>query len=205
MTLGLLYEEFVDAVREGDGSRIMRCWRYLFLVFKENGRSNYSTEAFTLLAQHTFLLSPRQSQQLMQSRFVNVHGKPGRNISCDLHMEHLNRLLKTCISTLGANKTPAAIVRLGKCIGPMSAILDAFDYEHDVKRDPGSHKRAKIDKDLKLLTNELYTKTHVFAHSPGRKHSAFPNVEKSLLTGGDKANLRSWMKEKWRKLVIGLL
>lgn len=75
-------------------------------------------------------------------------------------MEHLNRLLKTCISTLGANKTPAAIVRLGKCIGPMSTILDTFNSVHDVKADSGSHKAAKVDKDLKLLINELYSKAH---------------------------------------------
>lgn len=75
MTLGLLYEEFVDAVRDGDGLRILIWWRYLFLVFKENGRNSYSTETFTILANHTFLLSPRQSQQLVQCRFVNIHGE----------------------------------------------------------------------------------------------------------------------------------
>ena len=35
LSLGLLYEEFVDAIREGDGSRVMRRWRYLLLVFRE--------------------------------------------------------------------------------------------------------------------------------------------------------------------------
>ena len=28
ISLGLLYKEFVDAIREGDGERIIRCWRY---------------------------------------------------------------------------------------------------------------------------------------------------------------------------------
>ena len=32
----------------------------------------------------------------------------GRNISCDLHMEHLNRLAKTAVDGLGANKTERA-------------------------------------------------------------------------------------------------
>ena len=30
--------EFVDAVREGDGKRILRCWRYFLLLFKATGR-----------------------------------------------------------------------------------------------------------------------------------------------------------------------
>ena len=37
LTLGLLYMEFVDAVREGDGERILRCWRYFLLLFKATG------------------------------------------------------------------------------------------------------------------------------------------------------------------------
>ena len=31
LSLGLLYMEFNDAIREGDGKRILRCWRYFLL------------------------------------------------------------------------------------------------------------------------------------------------------------------------------
>ena len=34
LTLGLLYMEFQDAIREGDGERLLRCWRYLLLILK---------------------------------------------------------------------------------------------------------------------------------------------------------------------------
>ena len=54
LSLGLLYMEFQDGIREGDGERILRCWRYLLLVFKASRRTNYSVEAFTLLAQYHF-------------------------------------------------------------------------------------------------------------------------------------------------------
>lgn len=73
-------------------------------------------------------------------------------------MEHLNRLLKTCISNLGANKTPAVIVRFGKCIGPMSAILDSFHSEHVVKREPGITNEQRLT-DLKLLTQRVVLKS----------------------------------------------
>ena len=46
-----------------DGSRIFRCWKYL-LIFPENGRTNYALEAFEMLAEYRFLLSPRQALQL---------------------------------------------------------------------------------------------------------------------------------------------
>ena len=76
-----------------------------------------------MLVQHYFLLSPRLSRQLIWSRFINVHGKPGRNIPCDLHLEHLNRVLKTAVGDLGSNQTEASIARLGKCIGTMAEVL----------------------------------------------------------------------------------
>ena len=91
MSLGLFLSEFNDAIREGDGNRIVCCWRYMLLLFKSSHRTNYALEAFHLLAQLQYTMSPRKAMQLKWSRTVNVHGRPGRNIAGDLHMEHLNR------------------------------------------------------------------------------------------------------------------
>ncbi len=76
-----------------------------------------------MLTQYFVILPPNLAEQLKWSRFVNVHGFPGRNISADLHMEHMNRTVKTIIDGLGANKTDTAIVRAGKSVGPVSDIL----------------------------------------------------------------------------------
>lgn len=75
-TLGLLLMEFIDAIGEGDGCRIMRCWKFFLPVFKSVKRTNYSVEAFTLLAQYNYLFSPRMAAQLAWSRTVNIHGHP---------------------------------------------------------------------------------------------------------------------------------
>ena len=88
--LGLLIMDFKDAVREGDGNRIMSLWKYLLLLFKASGRKNYAIEALTLLSQYSIILPPNLAEQLKWSRFVNMHGRPGHNISCDLHMEYLS-------------------------------------------------------------------------------------------------------------------
>ena len=45
---------------------------------------------------------------------MNVHVFPGRNISADLRMEHMNRTVITIIQGLGTNKTDNAITRAGK-------------------------------------------------------------------------------------------
>ena len=117
LTLGLFLMEFIDAIREGDGHRIIQCWRFFLLLFKASNRKNYSIEAFTLLCQFHFIFSECMKQQLVWSRTVNIHGCPGKNVSMDLHMEHLNRECKASISGLGANITEQAVKRVGKCLG----------------------------------------------------------------------------------------
>ena len=120
LTLGLLYMEFIDAVREGDGERILRCWRYFLLLFKATGRKNYSIEAFTLLFQYHFLYSERMRMQLIWGRTINVHGRIGRNIACDLHMEHLNQ---ECKCSIGANITDESMQRVGSSLRSSTRIM----------------------------------------------------------------------------------
>ena len=43
---------YKDAVREGDGDRIMIMWKYFMLIFKVTGRTNYALESQTLLSQY---------------------------------------------------------------------------------------------------------------------------------------------------------
>jgi len=54
MSLGLFLMEFTDAIREGDGERILRCWKFFMLIFRAANRKNYAIKAFKMLAQHNF-------------------------------------------------------------------------------------------------------------------------------------------------------
>ena len=139
LTLGLFLMEFVDAIREGDGNRIVRCWRFFLLLFKASQKKKYAIEAFTLLCQFHFVFSERMKQQLIWSRTVNVHGNPGKNVPMDLHMEHLNRDCKTAIARLGANVTEQAVKRVGKCLGEMIKVTRNFDSQTGVPLESGYH------------------------------------------------------------------
>ena len=75
---------------------------------------NYSVEAVHVQLQ--FTLSPRMAAQLKWNRTVNIHGRPGKNVSSDLHMEHLNRECKNAISSMGANITGKSIQKVGRAI-----------------------------------------------------------------------------------------
>ena len=79
------------------------------------------------------------SPAVTMGRFVNTHGLPARNIPCDLYMEHLNRVFKDAVNGLRANKTPEALVKVGKVVGVLDEVLMNFDKEHIVKEKLGKH------------------------------------------------------------------
>ena len=165
LTFCLFHAEFVDSVREGDGDRVIRCWRFFLPLFECASRVNYSKEAIILLSQ-LMSLSPRQAHQIKWYRFVNVHGWPGHNISCDLHMEHLNRVCKMAVRSLGANLTSKALVRVAKCLGPIMKATQQFDAQTNVYRPYGTHSRASNQKDIDQLIHELVDFTKVFEFTP---------------------------------------
>ena len=71
LSMCLIWHAFRDAVREGDGDRIIRYWKLLAVIFRQEKHYNYSNEAVNLVMQ-TLLLSPRQVSELKWSRTVIV-------------------------------------------------------------------------------------------------------------------------------------
>ncbi len=177
LSLGCFYLEYSDSIREGDGERVLRCWRYLLPMFHSSRRNNYALESLDLLFQHDFSLSPRLAAELIWGRFVNVQGLPGRNIPNDLHMEHLNRLLKTSLQGLGANKTEKAIVKSSKVLGAIDPVLANFDSDNFVTNVSGGHQAANAEKDMQLILRQLQT---VFKEMPGRMHTSLKNPRDPL-------------------------
>ena len=131
LSIGLFYMYFRDAIKEGDGSRVVRCWRYMLPMFYFSSRKNYANEALIFLANLAFLPG-RISNQMIWSRFVNTKGVPGGNIPADLFNEHLNRLCKEAVKSLHSNKTKEGIVRVGKALGTLLPILRKFDSDNCV-------------------------------------------------------------------------
>lgn len=172
LSIGCLYFEMRDAIKEGDGERVLQCWQYLLPLFHNAGRKNYTMEAFHLLYQYKYGLPPRQAEQLIWSRFVNTQGMRGKNIPMDLHLEHLNRVCKTGIEHLGANKTNDAIVRCGKALGTVYKLLQQFDNDNEVSEVSGAHQKPSYKKDLNNIVHELQ-QYKVFTVIPGHSHPSF--------------------------------
>ena len=127
----------------------------MLLLFRATGRKNYAIEAFTLLSQYHTTLPSNLAEQLKWSYFIHVHGLPGHNISCDLHMGHLNKLVMVSIEGLGANKSENEIKRVAKAMGALSKTTESFYSEVGVASPSGKHSEESQLKDLKNIIQQL--------------------------------------------------
>ena len=178
-TLGMLWHSFHDAIKEGDGERVLCYWKFLMVVFHEANRRNYAKEAVNLLLQQQFLFSDRKAAQLKWSRFVNSAGKKGGNIPCDLHMEHLNRRLKSILSNMGSNVNPSSIIRAGKSVGPIHNICSLFEKETAIALDSQKHPYPSFEMDLSRSTKVLDDE-QVFVPLGKRNHASYNKKHMSL-------------------------
>lgn len=189
ISIGCFYLEFSDAIR-GDGERVLTCWRYLIPIFRSSGRKNYSLEVLNMLYQHDFLLTPRQSAELLWSHFINTTGLKGHNILADLHMEHLNRLCKSAIHGLGAD---SSIGRVAKALDTLSPALSNFDNDNNVSDDGSIHKRPVREKDADMIVKQLQKSKNLSVVSK-RTHATFKNV-RNILHHHERSKLTDWIKE----------
>ena len=194
ISIGCFYREFSDAIREGDGHRVLRCWKYLLPMFHSSGKTNYSFECLNMLRQHYLLLTPQKSEELLWGRFINTIGRAGRNIPADLHMEHLNRLCKDAIKGLGANKSKRSITRVAEALGTIAPVLTTFDTDNGVPEVAGIHSAPPQDKDVKKVGHQLLV-SNVFTVKPRRKHRSFSKV-RDVLHYEKRSDLAEWMKER---------
>ena len=132
------------------------------------------------LYQYYYVLSPTEAEELLWCRFINVSGIPGKNIASDLHMEHLNRVLKDSIR----QPTPEYITQAGKAIGTLAPVVPS-----------GTHCPTMFEKDFKMIAKELLTNTQHFP-KVGRYYRSFKLVKGSSLHRTPLSVIRKWMKNK---------
>ncbi len=111
-----------------------------------------------MLYQHDYVLSPANKIQLLWGRCINVHGRKGKNIPGDLHMEHLNCILKGCTHGQRSNQDDKAVVRVSQALGSLVPVLNNFDQVHKVPDLSGAHNRKNEERDQKLIIAELQVK-----------------------------------------------
>ena len=122
LLLGLLRLNQNDAIKFGDGKRLMHIYKYMYLFFKVSGCTKYALGVLETLAQVSCLLTPRLAEQLTWNRFVNTKGTKDGNYPMDLDLEHDNRLFKDNVNTHHGKVTEAVVARAYHSVGAVNDI-----------------------------------------------------------------------------------
>lgn len=187
--------ELRDAWAEGDGDRVLRCWKLFLPHFKIAGCRKYCLEALRLMFQVNVVASPNLAHQIQWHRFVNVKGGLGRNIPCDFYNEHVNKLVKRIICNMGPNLTEKSLQRAARSVSALDDICQKFDVELNVPCiTTAHHTRSDLEDVKKTIAVVLQHK--ILAISQNRTHRSFPKLHLNPLDQWDVKTTKAWIKTK---------
>ena len=185
---------FHDAWKEGDGPRIITCWKIFMLHFHASRKTKYALEAlrfqFQLKTLHPYLV-----HQLTWGRFINTHGGEGRNIPCDLHNEHINRVFKEIIHNMGANFSQEASTRAARSISSLEKILKRFDSSTSIHPEASAHSRKSDRTDVNMVA-DIVKSSRLLKYVDKRVHRNFPKFSANPLHQLDRVALKKWITTK---------
>lgn len=192
---GLLDWARHDAVREGDGPRIVLYWKHDMLAFLARNHPRYAKLAFVLQAQVNSICSPRMAAKIALNRTVNVNGGLGQRMSLDKCMEILNREVKPELDHKGGTLTSATIGRVGKGLKVAKDIDDYMDKTIDFFSGLGRHAQPTYANQLPTLVEELQPQS-LFAKVPGRCHASFPKFRHEAFPKLSADKVNTWIADK---------
>ncbi|CAB4009980.1 hypothetical protein AC249_AIPGENE16794 [Paramuricea clavata] len=132
LVFGLLLLEFEDAVKEGDGARLTNVYKLALLFYKCYGHQKYAYVTLLYLVKMRSTLM-EQANSFTWNRFYNHYGGKSKNISLDLRMEQLNKLLKSQLRALGSNINETNAGRVANAIEGVELILGSIDNDYSLK------------------------------------------------------------------------
>lgn len=198
---GFLCLEFYDAIKEGDGQRIFRCWKFFLVLFKgdERGSTKYALEALYLILQVKAILSPKQAYRLLWNR--TIRGKDC-NIPYDLDLEHDNRMAKEAIKNLGPNITEKSVTRIIKAQQTARQMLDSFDKSMDIMRRSGRHTRQSDEEDFEKIVDRLMEQQALARLPEGRVYNHYDSCKSSVINNLNVHSLYAWIKEHQKNICL---
>ena len=173
---GSLVMEFRDAWQEGDGERVLRCWKLFLPHFKAAGCTKYSLEALKLQIHSRITCSPNLAHQIIWNRFVNVRGGAGNKIPCDLFNEHINKQLKCIISNMGSNLTESALQRAARSVTSLHRICETFDIQSGVPCRTTAHGTRPDKIDVKKVVS-IVLRNKLLVEVGNREHRSFRSMK----------------------------
>ncbi|XP_013382166.1 uncharacterized protein LOC106152931 [Lingula anatina] len=202
ITLGLMLRNSDDAVKEGDGERIISMWKFFLPIWKNEGSTKYALSALELFLTLYGRLTEQAAHRLIWNRTINKKGGKGKRISRDFYIENLNLVLKDSFKHLGVNINEKTAVLESQALYGIDIILNSQNQDLGLKKPSGYHKRVRSELDFKIVLNEVVRKCDMFNVVVGREFHSFPSFNRSILHGLDHTGFIKWMKAHKRKLEI---
>lgn len=193
LTDGLFFLNFLDAIKEGDGARLMRQYKYLMLYCKADSHSSkYALECLHQLFTTMALLSPRDSERFVWNRFVNNANMRGTNIPLDLDVEHSNNVVKQGIKNLGPNLTEKSISRICNAESATRTITEKLDAALQQLKKSGRHANVSTNKDVEVLIKRA-VEADIFSQIDSRSYKHFSHFCRDELAHLDPSELFKWI------------
>ncbi|CAB3986254.1 Hypothetical predicted protein [Paramuricea clavata] len=196
LNYGMVILNFFDAISEGDGTRIIRNWKFLLLyLHHDKGSYKYALEGLYLLFQINALLSPKAAHQLTWNRFSKRKNTMGGNIPLDLALEFINRVFKDVVKKLGPNASKKSIARISHALGITKQLTDNFDESMLLYKRSGKHVRKLEKADMEKKISELLSQ-NALTITPGRSYGCFSKIkEVAPKASSSNATQTFWTKD----------
>ena len=196
MKAALLLRDTVDAYSMGDGDRVFRNLKFLFLHFDHGHHIKYKLWTWRMLAYDQALLSEAEAYTYHWNIAINLSGGIRHCIPNDQLVELNVHKMKEAMRCMGANVTYDATRRTSKCVHAISKLTDSL-----ARPVSGKHTHASTACDVSSMVNCLI-KHCIFKKQPGREHATYPSFPSDLLQNVDMVALCRWI-DGWKKRTYG--
>ena len=192
-------------MREGDAGRLLNFLKIALLLLHSHNRLKYAYVVLLFLAKIYATLPKGIALEVLLNRFFNSLAKAGENISLDLRMEHLNKLLKLALKELGANINEKGAQRIAKSLQAVENILVNVDNDCNLKPRSGYHRSQCLGETVTTITEDLCDEK-VFDVQPGRAYPSFKKFKMNLLHSLDYREFYNWgstLFKAWQSMCYG--
>ena len=200
-----LFFNFLDAIKEGDGERIMQQYKYIMLYCKADGAhsTKYALECLYQFFLVLALLSQRDSERFVWNRSVNNSSRKGANIPTDEDTEHDNNAIRQGIRNLGPNVTENAVQRISFARSPTASILGNLDDGIKRQLQLGKHSHGNLQRDLNELVKRAF-EFRIFSEVEGCSYKIFNGFHRDRLADLDVSSLHQWIKRHKKNITWGI-
>ena len=200
LALCLLRWEHNDAIRYGDGERIIFVDRFLTLLYKTSKCPKYAYAMLETQCQVKILLSPHDAYLQTWNRTVNHQGQEDTNFPNDQDMEHQNRVFKSEAKTYRGKFTEQTLKRVSQSAQSTDAICRNFDNVTRVFRPSGKHPAPDWSEDIAKLVKsmkpmDLFTNNQAEREPRADLHTPHADIFEGLQMSAIKA----WLKSSFSK------